>query len=339
MVCRSASVERAAEKSQKAEKALADLAKQNKEAAEAYEDEFFEKINAYLERAGITDATYPLVTGLQYQTEYASEFNVDKITAVVEDALISLQEVSAGPAGPTLDTATSSEAFESYVQVVQSIGASLKSSSDTSSTFTFQMTKVGPGIFAFISAQSTNITDVETFGTEAVSCTTFVYTFARSIQDVENTTGYEAAKNAAEEIAIIRTKTLIESARIASETIITVKQAQADLVNVLISGKYTAVQYAKLDRELGDVIKLYETRQNGRNGFSSGSAPVIGLALQKHMMEELDSVLLRKLKALTGSAQCDIRGAAMKVLERVHERRAAAKPVLTVVGAYSLTAI
>lgn len=332
MVCRSASVERAAARSNKAQQALLEFAGKNKAAAVAYEAEFRKKITSELERAGVTDQKFPLATGIEQHTEYASEFNVDKITGVVKDALHSLQEVSKEGA-PTVETATSPEAFDSYVQVVQSIGASLKSSSETSSSFTFQMTKIGPGIFAFISAQSANLTDVETFGEEAVNSLTFVYTFARSIQDIENTNGYEAAKNAAEQIAIIRAKTLVESAKIASETIIELKKAQAALINAVISGKYNAKQYDELDHEYQKVINIWEARQNGR----SGSALLTNLALQKHTMEELDSVLLRKLKALTTSPRSDARGVAMKVLERVHERRAAAKPDFSVAD-YLLTA-
>ena len=340
MVCRSPSVERVAEKSAEATKALAEFAKMNKEGAQAYEAEFRKKIDVELMRAGITDQTFPLATGIDTQTEYASEFNIDNITGVVEATLLSLQAVTAGgPAGPTLDAATSPAAFDSYAQVVQSIGASLKSSSESSSTFTFQMTKIGPGIFAFISAQSANLKDVETFGEEAVSSITFVFTFAQSIQDIENTTGYEAARNAAEAITILKTKTLIESAIIASDTIIKLKQAQADLVDGLISGEFSVVQYDNLDNLFGQQIQVWEGRQNGLRQ-NAGFSPVTSLVLQKHITEDLDSVLLLKLKALTASgARCDVHSVAKKVLERVLARRAAAKPYLTLVSNYSLTAI
>jgi hypothetical protein len=262
MVCSSPSVVSVAAKSAKATNSLAEFAKKNREGAEAYEAEFRTTIKEELMRAGITDQTFPLATGIQTQTEYASEFNVDNITGVVSDALMSLEAVAAGPAGPTLDTATSPEAFDSYVHVVQSISASLKSSKP-SSGFTFQTTKIGPGIFAFISAQSADITDIETFGEEAVSSITFVYTFAQSIQDLENTTGYLAAKNAAQKISILKTKTLIQSANIASETILKLKQAQANLVDGLTSGRYTAVQYATLHKAFGDKIELWEAQQSG----------------------------------------------------------------------------
>ena len=42
--------------------------------------EFREKTKTELERAGITDKTFPLATGIQQQTENASEINVDKIS-------------------------------------------------------------------------------------------------------------------------------------------------------------------------------------------------------------------------------------------------------------------
>ena len=50
------------------------------EAESWYQAEFREKTKTELERAGITDQTFPLATGIQQQTENASEFNVDKIS-------------------------------------------------------------------------------------------------------------------------------------------------------------------------------------------------------------------------------------------------------------------
>ena len=82
--------------SARAQKWSAEFAKENKAGAEAYQEadfreayqeaeswyraEFREKTKTELERAGITDQTFPLATGIQQQTENASEFNVDKIS-------------------------------------------------------------------------------------------------------------------------------------------------------------------------------------------------------------------------------------------------------------------
>ena len=84
--------------SARAQKWSFDFAKENKAGAEAYQEaefreayqeaeswyqvEFREKTKTELERAGITDQTFPLATGtgIQQQTENASEFNVDKIS-------------------------------------------------------------------------------------------------------------------------------------------------------------------------------------------------------------------------------------------------------------------
>ena len=85
--------------SARAQKWSADFAKENKAGAEAYQEaEFREayqeaeswyqaefpsakrpKRSSY-ERAGITDQTFPVATGIQQQTENASEFYVDKIS-------------------------------------------------------------------------------------------------------------------------------------------------------------------------------------------------------------------------------------------------------------------
>ena len=82
--------------SARAQKWSADFAQENKAGAEAYQEaefreayqeaeswyqaEFRKKTKTELERAGITDQTFPLATGIQQQTENASEFNVDKIS-------------------------------------------------------------------------------------------------------------------------------------------------------------------------------------------------------------------------------------------------------------------
>jgi len=292
MVCNSPSVARAAKHSEAAQKALAEFAEKNKQRAEAHKTVFRETITATFKRAGITDQTFPFDNGIQQQTEYESEFNVDKLTAVVESALKSLQAAS-GPAGPTVETAISPESIKSYVQVVESIGAALKSSGSTSGSFSFQMTRIGPGIFAFISAASANLTDTETFGTETVSCATYVYTFARSIQDIENTSGFMAARDAAAKIIILQTKTLVESARVASHSIIKLKEAQGGLLDKLIDGSLTSDAYEKLDDSFQGELERWEKRQDGRDAATN-------LVHQKHITHGHDSTQLLKIKTALG---------------------------------------
>ena len=285
----SPSVENAAARSTEAQEALTEFANQNTQKAMAYQKEFRVKVDAELLRAGITDQTFPITDGIEQQVEFASEFNVDGITAVVSASLNQLAAVTSGPAGATLATATSPTAFKSYVQVVEAIGASLKSSSSTSGAYTFQITKIGPGIFAFISATSANLTDTKLFGSEVVSSASFVFTFARSLQDIENTNGYEAAANASAATIILQTNTLIYSARVASESIIQLKVAQGDLITALINQSITLEEYDTLD-------EIFELKLEDWIGRQTNRAAATNLVQQMHITQDLDSTHLRKIK-------------------------------------------
>ena len=279
-----------AKDSEAANTTLKNFAKNRENDAKEYEDDFQKKITEELLRAGINDQTFPVGSGIQHKTEYASEFNVDKLADVVTTALKSLQAATGDDGKVTMETATSDEAMESYVQLVGSIAASLKSSSSSSSNFTFQMTKIGPGIFAFISASAANLTNKKLFGSEAVSCSTFVYTFARSIQDIENTTGYQVAvANSATEF-LFRTQTLINSAKAAQESITNFKQAQVANVVEFTSGKMTYAAYSELDDVYQSLVDKAMVRQLAE--FSNHT----NVALLKHSLEESDSTQLRTLK-------------------------------------------
>ena len=105
--------------SARAQKWSADFAKENKAGAEAYQEaefreayqeaeswyqvEFREKTKTELERAGITDQTFPLATGIQQQAENASEFNVDKISLQDLEKHV-MEELSGEPWELELDT-------------------------------------------------------------------------------------------------------------------------------------------------------------------------------------------------------------------------------------------
>ena len=48
------------------------------------------------------------------------------------------------------------------------------------------MSRLAPGIYAFLQAKSTSILDEDTFGSEAVSCTSIFYRIMQSIDDIKN---------------------------------------------------------------------------------------------------------------------------------------------------------
>ena len=283
-------VSNAAKKSAAAQATLQKFEKDRKNDAKSYEEDFNKKITAELLRAGITDQLFPIVTGIQQQTEYASEFNVDLLAGVVTTALKSFEAATGDDGKATMETATSTEAIDSYVQLVESIAASLKSSSSSSSTFTFQMTKIGPGVFAFISAMSANLTDKQMFGSEAVSCATFVYTFARSLQDIQNTTGYQTAVANSTTEFLFRTQTLIVAAKAAQASIINFKEAQLENVTNLTSGRITVAAYGEMDDVYQSLIDKAMERQLAQ--FPAYT----NVALLKHDLGEGDSTQLRTLK-------------------------------------------
>jgi len=283
-------VSNAAKKSAAAQATLQKFEKDRKNDAKSYEEDFNKKITAELLRAGINDQLFPIGTGIQQQTEYASEFNVDLLAGVVTTALKSFEAATGDDGKATMETATSTEAIDSYVQLVESIAASLKSSSSSSSTFTFQMTKIGPGVFAFISAMSANLTDKQMFGSEAVSCATFVYTFARSLQDIKNTTGYQTAVANSTTEFLFKTQTLIVAAKAAQASIINFKEAQLENVTNLTSGRITVAAYGEMDDVYQSLIDKAMERQLAQ--FPAYT----NVALLKHDLGEGDSTQLRTLK-------------------------------------------
>ena len=283
-----------AKRSEAANTTLKNFAKNRENDAEEYKDEFQKKITEELLRAGINDQTFPIALGIQHQTEYASEFNVDKLADVVTSALKSVQAATGDDGKVTMETATSDDAMESYVQLVGSIAASLKSSSSSASNFTFQMTKIGPGMFAFISARAANLTDEKLFGSEAVSCSTFVYTFARSIQDIENTTGYQVAVANSTTEFLFRTQTMINSAKAAQESITLFKQAQVDNVADFTSGKKEFAAYNELDDKFQFAIDKAMDKQLAH--FSKDT----NVTLLVHSLDESNSRMIRTIKLQAG---------------------------------------
>jgi hypothetical protein len=182
MACRTPNVQRGAGNVVKATEAL-DRLEQTMNAKDAdYNADFEARIDDALKAANIHDAE-PLEGNFAIKTEYSSDFNVDAIAKVITDSLTAVNAAMA-PGDPK--AFQSPEAIEAYSDVVNSIAEAAKSSSQAAASLSFSMNRLGPGIFAFVMARSTTITDKETFGTESVSSTAIYYRYVRSKQSLKN---------------------------------------------------------------------------------------------------------------------------------------------------------
>jgi len=307
MVCRSGKVATAAQKSEKAMKVLNDFTAKVMAQATAYEAKFKEQVTAELKLSGITDETYPIAFGIQQQTEYTSEFNVGKIADVVKALLKTLGTVVGKDGKVTVATATSADAINSYTQFVSSLAASLRSSSSSSSAFTFQMTKVGPGIFACISAMTANIKDEDTFGSEAVSSTVFVYTFAESLTDLKLSTNFN--------IELIRQQTRLQAHEIAAKNIITLKNAQSNYLRKFANGDLPYDQYQNINQDLQKAIDQQEAE------LDNMKSPAVSLVAVRMSLAEQDMVQLLTIESLLACSNSETKTKNLKHLKDMAETR------------------
>lgn len=255
MACKTASVERVADKTSKAKEQIDKLEKIIRDQSAALKAEFSKKITENLALAQITDGRGgPIEENIK--TEYTSEFSLDKIAGVVTSSLKALQ-VATDPSKP--QPQTSPEAIEAYTEVVNTIAEAAKSSSKAAGSLAFSMTRLAPGILAFLYASSTNIQDDETFGKEAITTTAIYHTIIKSIRDLE----LEGAFDAAKERVAINLKSY--------KTFITL---QAALVDQLAEGKIDIETYDKKDSEYGIRIAAILKRIDSE----SDNKPVSGMA-------------------------------------------------------------
>lgn len=184
MTCRSGSVQAVADKSVAAKQQIDKLEQMIKSQSDEFKGQFYTEVASHLASAQIADAR-ELAFNSHVKTEYTSEFSLDKIAAVVTSAL----KAVAAAQDPTIKTpALGPDAIAAYTDVVNTVAEAAKSSSTSSASLSFSMTRLSPGLFAFLSASSVNIKDEDTFGCEAVTTTAIFYRFMQSIDDIQNET-------------------------------------------------------------------------------------------------------------------------------------------------------
>ena len=135
----------------------------------------------------------------------------------------------------------SPQAVEAYVDVVNSVAEAAKSSSAISTSLSFAMNRLAPGMFVFLYVTSISIKDADTFGTESVTTTAIYYRMLQSIDDVKN----EAA--------------FVESI-IDARSLISMKTLQAALVDDLASDKINLDEWNRKDDAYSHGVMKIEAR-------------------------------------------------------------------------------
>lgn len=234
MACTSGSVERAAKNAVGGMAAVENLQKALQGQESANKAKFYGEINSHLTDAKLTDAR-EISYNSDIKTEYSSEFSLDKIAGVVTAAL---KAAVAATDATVPAAATSPAAIEAYTDVVNTVAEAAKSKSTSSASMSFSMNRLSPGLYAFLYASSTNITDVDTFGTEAVTTTAIYYRFMQSIDDVKNQAAFGAA--------------IIDA-----QSYLKMKTLQAGLLDALGAGSIDIDEFTKKDNAYdGQVKKL-----------------------------------------------------------------------------------
>lgn len=239
--CRTAKIEEVVNQASSAINQLTKLENHIKAEENLRKQEFLKRIDDFLNLIGVDDERF-IQENTYIKVEYASEFSLDKIVEVVKDAL----QAAAHSAVMTNPTALlSSDATDSYSEVVVSIGEAAKSSSATAANGSFSATRLAPGIIAFIYTTSVTIKEIQTFGTEAITATAIHYALIESNQDFANT-GDQTASQLAIKIALKTYKDFIS--------------LQAALVDRLSKGELTLEEYIELDNKYSETAKKLKER-------------------------------------------------------------------------------
>lgn len=240
-ICRTAKIEEVVNDATAAINQLKKLENQVKSEENVRKQEFLKRIDEYLNLAGVDDERF-IQENTYIKVEYASEFSLDKIVEVVKDAL----QAAADSAIATNPTALlSSNATDSYSEVVVSIGEAAKSSSSTAANGSFSATRLAPGIIAFVYTTSITIKEIQTFGTEAITATALHYALIESNQDFAQTKNIETIQ------------WTIKAALKAYKDFITL---QASLVDRLAKGEITLEEYIQLDNKYAETAKKLRER-------------------------------------------------------------------------------
>jgi hypothetical protein len=235
-ICRTAKIEEVIKDASAAIEQVKKLETQIKSEENIRKQEFLKRIDEYLSLAGIDDERF-IQENTYIKVEYASEFSLDKIVEVVKDAL---QAAADSAIATNPEALLSSNATDSYSEVIVSIGEAAKSASSTGANGSFSATRLAPGIIAFIYTTSVTIKEIQTFGSEAITATALHYALIESNQDFAQTKNIETIQWS------------IKAALKAYKDFITL---QASLVDRLSKGEITLQEYIELDN------KYFETAQ------------------------------------------------------------------------------
>ena len=252
MSCTSGSVQTVANKTVIAKSQIDKLRDMLDEQESANKDSFFAQISAHLTDAKITDAR-EISYDSEIKTEYTSEFSLDAIAGVITAALKAAQ-AAGDPLVP--EAGMDPASISAYIDVVNSVAEAAKSSATSSSSLSFSMNRLSPGMFAFLYAVSVTIKDVDTFGSEAVTSTAIYYRFMQSIDDIKNQAVFGEA--------IIDAKNLIK-----------MKTLQAALTDTLASGEIDIDVWSKKDQAYSTAVSAIEKRLNDAH-FDRKSLFVLG---------------------------------------------------------------
>ena len=271
MTCSSGSVQSVADKTVKAKEQIDKLQNMLKSQEEKNKALFYQQMDQHLKDSKISDAR-EIGYNSDIKTEYVSEFSLDKIASVVVSTLKALEKVK----DPSVKSpATSPEAIDAYVDVVNTVAQAAKSSATSSSSLSFSMNRLSPGMYAFLYASSANIKDEDTFGTEAVTSTAIYYRIIESIEDVKNEASFQ--------------KTLIDA-----NNLLNMKTLQAGLTDSLKKGEITIDVWMKMDQSYSEAIKRIEDRLsndhfNAENSLKVMRAQDFQTAFQ-HMVAERSKI-------------------------------------------------
>ncbi|HEY0740346.1 MAG TPA: hypothetical protein VGD40_02755 [Chryseosolibacter sp.] len=251
MACTTGSVKEAADKSVKAKEQIDKLLVAIRAQESDFKGKFFDQISKSLTAANITDAR-EIGYNKEVKTEFSSEFSLDKVAAVVTAVLKAAIEINK----PGVAPAMSKEAIEAYVDVVNAVAEAAKSRSAAASNLSYSMNRLSPGIFAFLYATSSNITDEDTFGSEAVTTTAIFYRLMQSIDDVKSEVEFSLAQ-------------------IEGDNLLNMKTVQAALTDELANGKITIDEWMKKDEAYELAVKRIQARLDSRKLGTRGALPTI----------------------------------------------------------------
>ncbi|WP_298437017.1 hypothetical protein [uncultured Jannaschia sp.] len=238
MACRTAKAKRAATATKEATKAVDDLEQMIKGQEAAKKKDFFARIADDLEQTGASDAEQ-IEYNMDIKTEYSSEFSLDAVADAVSKTIHAAAATLKAQEMPS--PATSAEALEAYSDVVVSVAEAARSSSETATSISYSMNRIGRGLFAFLYATSAKASDKETFGEEAITATAIFYRIMRSGEDAKRQERFDTV--------LLYVDALHKA-----------KVMQVALLDDLGNGTYDPDEYIAKDAQMQKVVDLWQKR-------------------------------------------------------------------------------